>query len=120
MSKAITLTGLKTASKLDGVPDKCTPVTIFSPALDGEISVCKEQLTEVRRRRGRPRGSSPKNIAYKTKKGSRANAPKTPFCPRDKRTWVSITRNGKKEKRCRCNMPGKGGNRRYLKNTECQ
>ena len=115
MSKVPTLTGLETATKLIGVSNECTPVVVFSPALDMDISVCEEQLTEVRRRRGRLKTNS-----SETRRASRSNTTKMPVCPRDKRAWVTITRNGKQEKRCRCNIPGKGGNRRYLKNVECQ
>lgn len=105
---------------------------------DRELVVCQEDIVEEKpavllsgidnglaestptpkRRRGRPRGSSPSNSAYTTKRGTRAKSPSTTFCPRENRHWVTATvGGGKQAKRCRCNAPG---NSRFLPNRECE
>lgn len=143
MAKVITLTGLGNKKRLAG-KNRCTPVRVFSRVEDKELIVCKEDIKEDNiesiggleevpvaetaplvnvpsvspRRRGRPRGSSPLNPNYSTKKGRRAKAPSATFCPRENRQWVMATvGGGVKAKRCRCNAPG---NSRFLKNSDCE
>ena len=127
---------------------KCTPVEANYDVEGRKVIVCKEDLVvkdlpnvkdlgaavmaettaaptgECKRRTkngrcvGRPRGSSPKNTNYVTKKGKRVDAPNVSFCPADSRQWVDVTvGGGKKARRCRCTAPG---NQRYLKNSECK
>ena len=114
MAKAMTLTGLS-AMKMG--QKKCTPLEVFSQVLNQTVTVCAEDLPQnmspAKRGRGRPRGSKSRQ------KGGSAKYPTTPMCSVKHRKWVVIKRFGKKELRCRCNMPGKGGNRRYIKNKEC-
>ena len=138
MAKVITLTGLGNKKRLAG-KNRCTPVKVFSRVEDRELTVCKEDIKDeaisgidnsvaeaplaplgsvTPRRRGRPRGSSPSNPNYATKKGRRAKAPGATFCPREHRQWVMATvGGGVKAKRCRCNAPG---NSRFLRNSECE
>ena len=143
MAQVITLTGLSKKSRLAG-KNKCTTVRVFSRVEDRELMVCQEDIVEEKpavllngidnglaesvsempysapskRPRGRPRGSSPSNSTYTTRKGRRAKAPTTTFCPRENRHWVTATvGGGKQAKRCRCNAPG---NSRFLPNRECE
>jgi len=139
LAKVITLTGLGNKKRLAG-KNRCTPVKVFSRVEDRELTVCKEDIKDEdvvrgidnsvveaplaplgnvpQRRRGRPRGSSPANPNYATKKGRRAKAPGATFCPRESRQWVMATvGGGKKARRCRCNAPG---NSRFLANRECE
>lgn len=100
-------------------------ITEDKPALSGidnslrEVaSVTPYSAPAPKRPRGRPRGSSPSNPTYTTRKGHRAKSPKTTFCPRENRGWVMATvGGGKQARRCRCNAPG---NSRFLRNSECE
>jgi len=144
MDKAITLTGLKSKSSLSG-KTKCTPVRVESKVDGKEVTVCQEDLANVKivpeaeaprmqtckriskngKCLGRPRGSSPKNKNYKTKKGESVEFPfkkpafsdKPPKCPAGQAKWVPVTvGGGKKAQRCRCFAPD---NKRYVENKEC-
>jgi hypothetical protein len=78
---------------------------------------CKK-LSKHGRCLGRPRGSSPKNVRYVTKRGRTPKQPQATSCPADSRHWVDVTvGGGKKARRCRCTA---AGNKRYLKSSECR
>jgi hypothetical protein len=114
MAKVMTLTGLA-AMKMK--KEKCTPIQVFSKVLNAYVTLCAEDIPRdmpvAKRGRGRPRGSKSR------RKGGTAKYPAAPMCSPKHRKWVVIKRFGKNELRCRCELPGKGGNRRYLKNKEC-
>ena len=107
--KVITLTGLRPTNQETVVEPQ---VVQYQPA-----PRCK-RLTKHGKCVGRPSGSSPDNVNYRTKKGKRPKELKVASCPVDSRTWVDVTTGGgKKGKRCRCTAPG---NRRYLENSKCK
>jgi len=118
---------------------RCTPVSVTS-ADGGAVRICKEDLMSAEtpvivqptgpaapickrvskhgRCLGRPRGSSPSNVRYATKRGRSPKAPSVTSCPTDARRWVDVVvGGGKHAKRCRCTAPG---NKRYLKSQECK
>lgn len=110
MAKVLTLDGLKTA-ETDRAYTKCTEtVLVHSPTLGKDVEVCKEDLSRVaaeveppkmKRRRGRPKGSTVKAGAKK---------PKVSSCTSPK--WVT---KGKRSY-CRC---GDKGNSQILPHTAC-
>jgi hypothetical protein len=111
MAKVITLDGLK-GTKPVSVSRKCTFTPMYSPTLDREVQVCKEDVQRLqetsggmsvqKRGRGRPRGSTVARGARK---------PTVKSCSKTK---VVETKSGRQI--CKCSD---SGNTQILPNSRC-
>lgn len=107
MAKVITLDGLPSIS-LDGNHRECvSPITVYSPTLERDVTFCGEDFKQsgggFPRRRGRPRGTT-------VAKG--AKAPKFAMC---KKKSVRTLANGRRV--CQCTD---AGNRQFLPLNRCK
>jgi hypothetical protein len=106
MAKAITLSGVEQAANVPSQYRVCTPVEVWSPTLNANVTVCREsvptpspspalvlQPLPAKRRGGRPKGSKPGTA---NKKGRVIAPPKFSACSRY--AWVKT----KKGARCKC------------------
>ena len=107
MAKAITLSGVEQAAYVPTQHRVCTPVEVWSPTLNQNVTVCRESVPDngsqipvpamvlppAPKKKGRPKGSKP---GAPDKKGKTIPRPKFPSCSRYE--WVS-TRKGP---RCKC------------------
>jgi len=109
MSKVITLEGLQ-SKNVEPPFGRCSEtVTVYSPTLEREVEVCKNDITKavieqniaIKRRRGRPRGTT-------VSKGAKRPSVKACSAPR----WVT------KGKRSFCRCSDKG-NAQMLPNKAC-
>lgn len=121
MAKAITLSGVEQAAFVPTQHRVCTPVEVFSPTLNQNVTVCRESMPPVlevpsqtiiapsmlKKKIGRPKGSKPGKL---DKSGKVISKPKFNACTRF--IWV----NTKKGRRCRC----ASGNGKYAPNSMCQ
>lgn len=120
MAKVITLSGIAQAANVPWQYRACTPVEVFSPPLNQNVTVCREALPPntpttvvpaapmpMPKKRGRPRGSRP---GAPDKKGRPIQKPKFPSCSRYE--WVRT----KKGQRCKCTQ----GQGKYAPNDMCR
>lgn len=123
MAKAITLSGVEQAAYVPTQHRVCTPVEVFSPTLNQNVTVCRESMpptletpkptmiappvATTSTRRGRPKGTRPGTV---DKKGRPIAKPKFPACTR----YEFV--NTKKGRRCKCTR----GQGKYAPNSMCR
>jgi hypothetical protein len=104
VAKAITLSGVEQAANVPSQYRVCTPVEVWSPTLNANVTVCREsvptpspmpvpQVAPGKSKGGRPKGSRPGTA---NKKGRTIAPPKFAACSRY--GWTKT----KKGPRCKC------------------
>lgn len=119
MAKAITLSGVEQAAFVPNQHRVCTPVEVWSPTLNQNVTVCRESLPKdavapvpamvlppTPKKTGRPKGSKPGAL---DKKGRPISRPNFPSCSRYE--WVQT----KKGRRCKCTR----GQGKFAPNAMC-
>lgn len=122
MAKAITLSGVDQAAYVPTQHRVCTPVEVFSPTLNQNVTVCRESMPPTLetaapqsiapvlappKKIGRPKGSRPGKL---DKEGKPIPKPKFPACSRYE--FVQT----KKGQRCKCTR----GQGKYAPNDMCR
>jgi hypothetical protein len=118
MAKAITLSGVEQSANVPWQYRACTPVEVFSPTLNQNVTVCREsmpgsvpatvvELPAAPKKRGRPKGSKPGSL---DKKGRPIHKPQFKACSRYE--WVQT----KKGPRCKCTQ----GQGKYAPSDMCR